>query len=206
VGNMGMASTARLIVFTTALVALCSNESWANPSASTKFVHAAVALRNPNVVYDSSYRRIGYPLGDVPQSFGVCADVVIRAYRAVGIDLQKLVHEDMARNFGAYPNIWRMSRADPNIDHRRVPNLVAFFKRHGTVLKTTHDPKDYAAGDIVTWNLRQGGSLPHIGIVTDARAPGGARPLIMHNIGGGQVIEDMLFTYPITGHFRYGLD
>ncbi len=132
-------------------------------------------------------------MGDVSANVGVCADVVIRAYRGIGIDLQKQVHEDMARHFGAYPQIWRMTHANASIDHRRVPNLAAFFRCHGKVLKITSDPTDYAAGDIVTWNLRQGGSLPHIGIVTDGRAQGGTRPLVMHNIGGGQVLEDMSF-------------
>ena len=178
----------------------------ADKPTATNFVQAAIALNNPNVVYDGGYRRIAYPLGDVPQTVGVCADVIIRAYRAIGIDLQKLVHEDMTRHFAAYPKIWRMRHADANIDHRRVPNLMACFKRHGSVLRISHDAKDYAAGDIVTWNLRKAGSLPHIGIVTDRKNADGSRPLIMHNIGGGQVLEDTLFAYAITGHYRYGLE
>jgi uncharacterized protein len=164
-----------------------------------------VALRNPAVVYDSGYRRILYPLGDVPAGVGVCADVIVRAYRGIGVDLQKLVHEDMKRHFGAYPRTWRMTHADANIDHRRVPNLATFFRRHGKVLKITNKAADYAPGDIVTWNLKPGGALPHIGIVTDRSAPGGV-PLMMHNIGGGQVLEDVLFAYQITGHFRFALD
>ena len=179
--------------------------SHAEQRTTSNFVQAAIALDNPNVVYDSGYRRIAYPLGDVPQTVGVCADVVIRAYRAIGIDLQKLVHEDMTRHFAAYPKIWRMTHADANIDHRRVPNLMAFFKRHGSGLNITRDARDYAPGDIVTWNLRKHGSLPHIGIVTDRKNVAG-RPLIMHNIGGGQVLEDILFAYEITGHYRYGLE
>ena len=178
----------------------------ADTPSTIRFVRAAIALNNPNVVYDGSYRRIAYPMGDVPQTVGVCADVVIRAYRAIGIDLQKLVHEDMTRHFAAYPKIWRMRHADANIDHRRVPNLTTFFRRHGSVLKITRDAKDYAAGDVVAWNLRKRGSLPHIGIVTGRKNADGSRPLIMHNIGGGQVLEDTLFAYEITGHYRYGLE
>jgi uncharacterized protein YijF (DUF1287 family) len=192
-----------LLTFCTAILCLSAN-SFADSATSTRFVHAAVALQNSRVVYDGSYRRIAYPLGDVPANIGVCADVVVRAYRSVGIDLQKLVHEDMARHFGAYPKTWGMRGADANIDHRRVPNLATFFKRHGTVLKITREAKDYAPGDIVTWNLRKRGSLPHIGIVTDRK--NGSRPLMMHNVGGGQVIEDVLFAYDITGHYRYGLE
>jgi uncharacterized protein YijF (DUF1287 family) len=183
---------------------LCLPASAAGPRA-TAFVAAADALQNPGITYDSSYHRISYPMGDVPKGTGVCADVIVRAYRAVGIDLQKLVHQDMVKHFAAYPSRWRMRGPDKNIDHRRVPNLAKFFSRHGTVLKISSDTKDYAPGDIVTWNLRPGGTLPHIGIVTDRRAPTG-RPLVMHNIGGGQVMEDVLFAYPITGHFRYALD
>jgi len=178
----------------------------ATPVTTTKFVDATIALWNPNVVYDSAYRRIAYPLGDVPPSTGVCADVIIRAYRHIGIDLQRLVHEDMKLHFQAYPRLWGQTKADSNIDHRRVPNLMVFFQRHGKVLKITNDAKDYNAGDIVTWNLRKRGSLPHIGIATDRKSVDGVRPLMMHNIGGGQVLEDILFDYEITGHYRYGLE
>ena len=180
--------------------------SLADTSTAHRFIEAAIALDNPAVRYDNGYHRIPYPLGDVPKTTGVCADVVVRAYRGIGLDLQKLVHEDMVHHFTAYPGIWRMRHADPNIDHRRVPNLMVFFKRHGKVLDITRRPGDYAPGDIVTWNLRRGGSLPHIGIVTDRRSADGARPLVMHNMGGGQVLEDVLFAFEITGHFRYGLD
>jgi len=173
---------------------------------SDKFVAAAAGLQNPLVVYDPSYRRIAYPGGDVPAGVGICADVVVRAYRAIGIDLQKLVHEDMKRHFSAYPRTWHMTHTDANIDHRRVLNLATFFRRHGTTLKITGDGKDYVPGDIVTWNLNPKGSVPHIGIVTSRKSFDGRRPLLMHNVGGGQVMEDVLFAYAITGHFRYGLD
>lgn len=181
---------------------LFSGGAQAAPVAA--FVQAVDALQNPAVVYDSSYQRIAYPMGDVPAKTGVCTDVVIRAYRAVGIDLQKRVHEDMVRHFGLYPNPrkWRLTHTDTNIDHRRVPNLATFFKRHGTVLKVTHDAGDYTPGDIVVWSL---GAQSHIGVVTDRRAPSG-RLLVMHNIGYGQVMEDVLFAYQIIGHFRYALE
>ncbi len=173
---------------------------------SSEFVEAAISLEDSTVKYDGSYRRIAYPLGDVPADTGVCSDVVVRAYRLVGIDLQKRVHEDMKANFAAYPKLWGLTRTDRNIDHRRVPNLRTFFARHGKVLSGSDDPNDYEPGDIVTWNLRDKGSLPHIGIVTDRYSQAAGRPLIMHNIGNGQVLEDILFRYRITGHYRYGLD
>lgn len=194
----------RVAVAALAIYAVVAPSS-ASPVAE-KFVAAAVALQNPGVVYDSSYRRIAYPNGDVPSATGVCADVVVRAYRGIGIDLQKRVHEDMAQHFALYPTIWHRTKPDSNIDHRRVPNLATFFGRNGKRLKISSDPKDYAPGDIVVWNLKPHGALPHIGIVTDHRSADGARPLMMHNVGGGQVLEDVLFGYQITGHFRYGLD
>ncbi len=171
-----------------------------------KFVAAVDALENRGTGFDKSYRVIGYPMGDVPPTTGVCADVVVRAYRAIGIDLQKLVHEDMRRKFSAYPRIWGLRAPDSNIDHRRVANLRVFFARHGKSLKITDDAKDYKPGDLVTWNLVSKGSLPHIGIVTERRTADGARPLIMHNAGGGQVFQDLLFAFKITGHYRYAID
>lgn len=186
--------------------ALLAEYSWAQSSLESKFIEAAIKLYNPDVRYDGSYRQISYPLGDVPSDIGVCSDVVVRAYRAIGIDIQKLVHEDMESDLAAYPKIWGLSRPDPNIDHRRVPNLRTFFERHGKSLSVSNNPNDYKPGDIVTWNLKQAGSLPHIGIVTNRHSEDERRPLIMHNIGYGQVLEDMLFEYRITGHYRYGID
>jgi uncharacterized protein len=176
------------------------------PTGSTdafveRLIAAAVAQTTQGVRYDGSYRRIPYPGGDVPADVGVCTDVVIRAYRAVGVDLQQSVHEDMARAFGAYPRVWGLSRPDANIDHRRVPNLQAYFRRRGVAVAVTGDPLDYVAGDLVTWMLP--GNLPHIGIVTDKRAADGRRPLIVHNIGNGPQLEDMLLQFPVTGHYRY---
>ena len=166
-----------------------------------RLVAAAVAQTAHPVRYDGAYRRIPYPMGDVPSDVGVCTDVVVRAYRVLGIDLQQRVHEDMRAAFSAYPRAWGLARPDTNIDHRRVPNLQTYFQRRGTARPRTSDPSDYAAGDLVTWRLP--GNLPHIGVVTDRRSPDGARPLIVHNIGRGPEIEDMLVAFPITGHYRY---
>jgi uncharacterized protein YijF (DUF1287 family) len=168
-----------------------------------ELVDAAIERTKHSVVYDGSYVSIPYPGGDVPQNTGVCTDVVIRTYRVLGADLQRLVHEDISKDFSAYPSrrIWGLQGPDRNIDHRRVPNLQAFFKRHGSVLPITNIPEDYSPGDLVTWMLP--GNLPHIGIVTDRKHPGSENPMIVHNIGLGPKLEDMLFDYPITGHFRY---
>ena len=163
---------------------------------------AAAEERATHVVtYDATYLRIPYPTGDVPANQGVCSDEVVRAYRLLGVDLQRLVHEDMARAFGVYPTRWGMKAPDANIDHRRVPNLAVFFTRHGHSLAASTDAKDYKPGDIVAWALPDG--RPHIGIVTEERTSDGARPLVLHNIGLGPHIEDMLFVFKITGHFRY---
>jgi uncharacterized protein YijF (DUF1287 family) len=168
---------------------------------SQKLVKAARERTSHRVTYDGSYLRIDYPGGDVPDNIGVCTDVVIRSYRKVGIDLQRMVHEDMRANFGLYPDKWGMKKPDTNIDHRRVPNLRTFFTRHGSKLSITNNPDDYLPGDLVTWMVT--GNLPHIGIVTDTRTIFGRHPLIVHNIGRGPVLEDILFEYPITGHYRY---
>jgi uncharacterized protein YijF (DUF1287 family) len=150
--------------------------------------------------YDGRYASLSYPGGDVPLDRGVCTDVLVRAYRQFGIDLQELVHEDMRSVWAAYPNLWGLSRPDPNIDHRRVRNLAVFLSRHGHVLRTAADPGAYSAGDLVTWRLSSG--VPHIGIVSDRRSGRGV-PLVIHNIGAGVVEEDILFAFPMTGHYRY---
>ena len=153
------------------------------------------------VLYDAAYERIPYTNGDVAPDRGVCSDEVVRAYRLLGVDLQKLVHEDMKRAFRVYPTRWGLKVPDANIDHRRVPNLATFFTRHGTSLKPSSDGGDYKPGDVVAWALADG--RPHIGLVTERRSSDGERPLVMHNIGMGPQIEDMLFGLTITGHFRY---
>lgn len=168
---------------------------------AARLMDAALERTNHTVIYNGAYKQIPYPGGDVPAHFGVCTDVLIRSYRAVGIDLQQLVHEDMKTSFSAYPNNWGLSRPDPNIDHRRVPNLEAFFTRKGVSLPISDNPEDYLPGDIVSWRLP--GGLPHIGIVTDQIGPSGA-PKIVHNIGYGPKLNDMLFDFDIKGHFRFG--
>jgi uncharacterized protein len=191
----------RLLV-ASALLTFSATLGWpAGPDASAdRLVAAAIAQTKVAVTYDGSYRRIPYPDGDVPETIGVCTDVVIRAYRKIGIDLQVQVHEDMLRDFRAYPRVWGMPAPDANIDHRRVPNLQAFFRRAGAALPIARAAGDYQAGDLVTWMLPR--NLPHIGIVTAAMSPAGA-PLIVHNIGRGPEVEDVLFQFPITGHYRY---
>ena len=156
-----------------------------------------------SVRYDGKYIPIAYPGGDVPSHIGVCTDVVIRAYRQLGDDLQKLVHEDMTANFLAYPSkrIWGLTTTDTNIDHRRVPNLQTFFSRQGKKLAISNEKRDYRPGNLVTWMLP--GNLPHIGIVSNKLHPSTGNPMIVHNIGAGPKLEDMLFNYPITGHYRY---
>ena len=171
------------------------------PSFSKKLVAAAIERTKHDVRYDGSYRKIAYPNGDVPDDLGVCTDLVIRSYRKLGIDLQADIHEDMSQNFNQYPKLWGLTRPDTNIDHRRVPNLQTLFTRKGIVLPVTKNPDDYRAGDIVTWMLP--GNLAHIGIVSNLHTRFGHHPLIVHNIGSGPVIEDMLFDYRITGHYRY---
>jgi uncharacterized protein YijF (DUF1287 family) len=161
---------------------------------------AAVSLTKDRVEYDPTYFTIPYPNGDVPKGKGVCTDVVIRAYRKMGIDLQKEVHNDMKKNFDKYPKAWGLKTTDSNIDHRRVPNLEVFFARFGESLPTTNNPQDYKPGDIVSWMLA--GRHTHIGIVVDKKAPSG-RYMIVHNIGSGQVMEDVIFEYTMRGHYRY---
>lgn len=178
----------------------------AQESARERRVHELVAAARERtqhaVRYDGRYVKLDYPGGDVPAEIGVCSDEIIRIYRAIGVDLQQRVHEDMRANFRAYPQKWGARRPDRNIDHRRVPNLAAFFKRHGTALAPSRDPNDYQPGDIVTWNLVKDGDLPHIGIVVDERGPSG-NWMIVHNIGAGPQMEDRLFEWQVTGHFRY---
>ncbi len=150
--------------------------------------------------YDPAYVVLGYPGGDVPMDRGVCTDVVVRAWRGLGVDLQKLVHEDMASNFSAYPKNWGLKRPDRNIDHRRVPNLAAFFKRRGAALPVTKKAADYRPGDMVTCTVPP--ALPHIMIVSDKTDASGT-PLVIHNIGMGAREEARLFEFPLTGHFRW---
>ncbi|MDR2463603.1 MAG: DUF1287 domain-containing protein [Verrucomicrobiales bacterium] len=166
-----------------------------------KLVADARGQIGATLAYDSAYRRLSYPNGDVPLATGVCADVIVRALRGQGVDLQKLVHEDMTKNFARYPQRWGLKKPDANIDHRRVPNLMTFFTRAGNALAVSANPRDYRAGDIVAWNLNASGVLPHIGIVS-GQATADGEPLIIHNIGGGAREEAVLFRYKIIGHYR----
>jgi len=192
------------ILVTIILALLLSEAATAGPKEQL-LVSAALERTTHYVRYDGSYLAIAYPGGDVPDGMGVCTDVVIRAYRKLGVDLQQLVHEDMAENFDLYPSrrIWGLNSPDPNIDHRRVPNLQVFFQRHGTELPITYNPESYSVGDVVTWMLP--GNLPHIGIVTDRISPSSGNRMVVHNIGAGPQLEDRLFDFPLTGHYRFAL-
>lgn len=184
-----------------AFIFLSQTQVYAQTSFYDRLSEAAIVLTRQKVTYDPSYFRLDYPNGDVPPDKGVCTDVIVRAYRKLGIDLQKEVHEDMKANFSRYPAKWGLSRPDRNIDHRRVPNLMTFFERHGEVKSISVNSRDYQPGDIVCWNL--GGAITHIGIVVNRKSADGKRPLIVHNIGAGQVMEDCLFDFKIIGHYRY---
>ncbi len=165
-----------------------------------KLVSATRAQVGVTLLYDSAYRRLSYPDGDVPLERGVCADVVVRAFRGIGHDLQKELHEDMSAHFASYPKNWGLARPDANIDHRRVPNLATFFGRHGTTLANSRRAADYRAGDVVVWRLSNG--LAHIGMVVEADQ---VAPRVVHNIGAGAREETVLFDFEITGHYRYAL-
>lgn len=180
-----------------ALSILLSAQAWALEADA--LVTAAREQVGVTLSYDPAYRRLGYPNGDVPLATGVCTDVVIRALRQQGLDLQQAVHQDMRVNFRLYPKNWGLSRPDSNIDHRRVPNLMTWFKRQGWSLPLGQDAERYRPGDIVTWDL--GGGLTHIGIISDRQAGSGV-PLVLHNIGRGTQEEDILFSFKITGHYR----
>jgi uncharacterized protein len=180
---------------------LLTNAVFAQINFSTRLSEAAISLTREYVTYDPAYYKIPYPNGDVPVGKGVCTDVVIRTYRKLDIDLQKEVHEDMKANFSKYPNNWGRTSTDRNIDHRRVPNLMVFFKRHGIVKPMSREAQDYSPGDIVCWNL--GAGIAHIGIVVNRISADRKRNLIVHNIGAGQVLEDCLFRYKIIGHYSY---
>jgi uncharacterized protein YijF (DUF1287 family) len=206
---------APLVVLALATIPVVTAPAWlalgqSNPSSEVwrreftqRLVAAAIDRTHHVVRYDPAYVRIPYPGGDVPADTGVCTDEIIRSYRSVGVDLQKEVHEDMAGNFDLYPRRWRWltSRPDSNIDHRRVPNLMTFFARKGESLPLSTRAEDYSPGDIVTWDL--GGGVPHVGLVVDQKLAQTGRYMIVHNIGQGPRMEDVLFNWKITGHYRY---
>jgi len=183
-------------------VILTASKVFAQSDFYDRLADSAFVLTKQNVRYDPKYMQIPYPNGDVPSNIGVCTDLVVRAYRKFGIDLQKEVHVDMVSNFSLYPNYWGLSKPDSNIDHRRVPNLMVFFERFGTVKKNTENPNDYKPGDIVCWRLNSWST--HIGIVSNSKSADGLRYMMIHNIGDGQVLEDCLFSWTIIGHYQYG--
>lgn len=168
--------------------------------SANQLVKDARSQIGQTLTYDPAYTRLSYPMGDVPIQKGVCTDVVIRALRKQNIDLQKVIHEDMKRNFKAYPQLWGLKNTDRNIDHRRVPNIAKYMTRQGySVQKSPFKTALFKAGDIVTWDLGRG--LVHIGIVSD-RKSWSQVPLIIHNIGRGTQEENILLQYKITGHYR----
>ena len=182
------------------LIALLPSFAQAKPA--TDLVAAARSQVGVTLQYNPAYEKLAYPGGDVPMVRGVCTDVVVRAYRKLGVDLQVLVHQDMKKAWRAYPHAqkWNLKKPDANIDHRRVPNLATFFSRHGTTVPVSKAGRDYLPGDVVTWRLP--GNLTHIGIVGDKQSSAGV-PLMIHNIGAGAQEEDMLFKYEVTGHYRF---
>ncbi len=192
-----------VLLLTTLLLATDAAAQQQEVVSANALVQAALARTQHQVRYDGRYLRIDYPWGDVPADIGVCTDVVIRSYRAVGVDLQQLVHADMRQHFALYPSqrLWGLRQPDPNIDHRRVPNLQTFFTRHGEAFAPSQDYRVYQPGDIVTWLLP--GNRPHMGIVIDRYDVISRVPLIVHNIGLGPEVENLLFMYEISGHYRY---
>ncbi|UWQ06799.1 DUF1287 domain-containing protein [Aliiroseovarius crassostreae] len=171
------------------------------PVWTQQLLHSARSQVGVTRYYDGSYAAIGYPGGDIDRKTGVCTDVVIRALRdAHNIDLQVAIHEDMKRAFSSYPKNWGLSRTDRNIDHRRVPNIQTYLARQGYSLPLSDTAQTYRPGDIVTWTVS--GSLPHIGILSDKMDPTGQHPLVIHNIGAGTQEDNILFSFPITGHYR----
>lgn len=196
-------STSLFYLFLLASTSIFADQS---QTKTTQFIQAALHQTKEGIIYNPTYFKIPYPNGDIPAHYGVCTDVVIRAYRKLGIDLQEQVHKDIKTNFLIYPakKHWNQHKPDTNIDHRRVPNLQTFFTRKGKKLRVTDKSEDYQPGDLVTWML--GNKLPHIGIVIDQKSEDGERYLIVHNVGAGPQLEDVLFAYPISGHYRYALD
>lgn len=191
------------VLLASTAVPSCPQEASAARRADVVFrvTEAAKAQTEYTLYYDPAYKRIPYPGGDVPRERGVCTDVILRAFRESGVDLQKEVHEDMVANFGDYPKRWGLSRPDSNIDHRRVPNLMTFFKRKGKALPLSRQAGAFQPGDVVAWDL--GGGVLHIGIASGERTADGQRWMFVHNIGRGARLEDVLFSWKIIGHYRY---
>lgn len=194
------ATTPSATASTTPVVVAPPPPSPENAERIRQLIAAARKQIGVTLKYDPDYSQITFPNGDVPLDRGVCTDVIVRALRAVGADLQLLVNEDMKRAWARYPKLWNLSAPDPNIDHRRVPNLMVYFLRAGKRKRHTQHAEHYPPGDFVVWKLPNG--LLHIGIVSDAKSPSGT-PLVIHNIGSGAKEEDILFQYEIIGHYRW---
>jgi uncharacterized protein len=192
-----------LLVTVLALPFMLVGEPISKKAFGVRLAEIALARTKLDITYDPAYVLLDYPGGDVPTDRGVCSDVVVRSYRELDIDLQRLVHEDMKGHFSKYPKKWGLKRPDKNIDHRRVPNLQTFFTRFGKSLPKSTNPKDYAIGDIVAWDLNNKG-LTHIGIVVKPPNKPGER-WIVHNIGSGPQLQDGLFNWKIIGHYRFAL-
>ncbi len=181
----------------------CAPRKVATSGKAAQLLAAARQQTRHWVSYDAKYSPLPYPEGDVAPDHGVCADVIIRAYRGIGIDLQRLVHEDMSAHFDLYPNLWGLKAPDANIDHRRVPNLRVFFSRFGQSLPLSHNPVDYRPGDILTTRPI---TRPHISLVSDGRAfMGLGHLMVIQNMGFSTREDNDLFRYPITGHYRYAI-
>ena len=204
---VGHAATRRIVTTTTTTTTTSTTNTapTSKPAVSAgSLVRSGRAQVGVTTGYDPAYVTLPYPGGDVPIETGVCSDVVVRAFRGIGIDLQKEVHEDMRAHLSAYPKRWGARKPDANIDHRRVLNLMTWFARNHRALAVTQQVADYHAGDIVSWTLP--GGLPHMGIVSDRMVNGSNRPLVIHNIGSGAQEEDILFAFPIVAHARWFID
>ena len=170
-----------------------------NTSKTQRLINHAKWQATQEVTYDGSYRKIDYPNGDVPANIGVCTDVVIRAYRAIGIDLQLFIHEDMLLNKSIYDKKRKTNRLDRSIDHRRCPNIRTFLDRQGADLPVTKNGSDYLPGDLVFWDIAAG----HVGIVIDQKVENTNRYYVVHNIGWGPYVSDFLFAADIVDHYRW---
>ena len=184
------------------LLALAASSFAEPPERAKQLIAAAKKQIGVTVRYDGAYTKLDYPGGDVPEDRGVCTDVIVRAFRKLGLDLQQLVHDDMAGAFEKYPQQWGLRKPDTNIDHRRVPNLMRYFERAGKKIAVSKRPEDFQPGDIVTCIVPP--HLPHIMIVSDVPSPADPKRMqVIHNIGGGARLEDRLFDFELSGHYRY---
>ncbi|MCC7344525.1 MAG: DUF1287 domain-containing protein [Deltaproteobacteria bacterium] len=196
-----MKSLVRSVLLTLVLLTIGIPPGIADPKPRLALLGDALQQTRQTLYYDPAYVDISFPGGDVPIERGVCSDVIVRAFRAAGVDLQLEVNRDMRKNFSAYPKMWGLARTDANIDHRRVPNLMKFFERKGKSLPVSDKPEDYLPGDVVAWRLPNG--LYHIGLVSNLPSSDPRRLLIIHNIGRGTQAEDVLFAFEVLGRYRY---